>query len=50
VFWASKELGLSHTASAKKLEMSLAGVGFSVEKEALIGKKVNIHLKEIIVF
>jgi len=28
-FWAARELGMSHTALAKKLEMSLAGVGFS---------------------
>src|SRR4030066_678677 len=31
-FWASRELGLPHTALAKKLEMSLANIGFSVER------------------
>lgn len=38
-FWAARELGLSHTALAKKLEMSLAGIGFSVERGEIIAKK-----------
>jgi len=38
-FWAARELGMSHTALAKKLEMSLAGVGFSVERGESIAKK-----------
>ncbi|MEA3359421.1 MAG: transposase [Thermodesulfobacteriota bacterium] len=37
-FWASRRLGISHTALAKKLEMSLAGVGFSVERGESIAK------------
>jgi chromosomal replication initiation ATPase DnaA len=31
-FWAARELGMPHTALAKRLEMSLSGVGFSVER------------------
>ena len=37
-FWASRQLGMSHTALAKKLEMSLAGIGFSVERGESIAK------------
>jgi putative transposase len=44
-FWAARELGLSHTALAKKLEMSLAGVGFSVERGELVAKEGNYSLK-----
>ena len=43
-FWASRELGMSHTALAKKLEMSLAGVGFSVERGESIAKNGNYLL------
>jgi hypothetical protein len=32
-------LGLPHTELAKKLEMSLAGIGFSVERGETIAKK-----------
>ena len=43
-FWAARELGISHTALAKELEMSLAGVGFSVERGESIARKAIIHL------
>ena len=43
-FWASRELGMSHTALAKKLEMSVAGVGFSVERGESIVKNGNYFL------
>ena len=43
-FWAARELGMSHTALAKKLEMSIAGVGFSVERGESIAKKDNYLL------
>ncbi|MBU4480656.1 transposase [Patescibacteria group bacterium] len=43
-FWAARELGMSHTALAKKLEMSPAGVGFSVERGESIAKKGNYLL------
>jgi len=44
-FWAARELGMSHTALAKKLEMSLAGVGFSVERGESIAKKGEYSLE-----
>jgi hypothetical protein len=44
-FWASRELGLPHTALAKKLEMSLAGIGFSVQRGELIAKAGNYSLQ-----
>ena len=44
-FWASRELGLSHTALAKKLEMSLANIGFSVERGESIAKEGNYSLE-----
>ena len=45
-FWAAKELGMSHTALAKKLEMSLAGVGFSVERGESIAKNGDYSLMD----
>ncbi|MBU0735519.1 MAG: transposase, partial [Proteobacteria bacterium] len=44
-FWAARDLGMSHTVLAKKLEMSLAGVGFSVERGESIAKKGNYLLE-----
>jgi len=44
-FWAAKELGLSHTALAKKLEMSVAGVGFSVERGEAIAQSGKYSLE-----
>jgi len=44
-FWAARELGMSHTELAKKLEMSLAGIGFSVERGESIAKKCNYSLE-----
>jgi len=44
-FWAARELGMSHTALAKRLEMSLAGVGFSVERGESISKKGSYSLE-----
>jgi len=43
-FWAARELGMSHTALAEKLEMSLAGIGFSVERGQSIAKNCNYLL------
>jgi hypothetical protein len=37
-------LGISHTALAKKLEMSLANIGFSVVRGQSIEKAPIIHL------
>jgi len=44
-FWAATELGMPHTALAKRLEMSLAGIGFSVERGESIAKKGNYSLE-----
>ncbi|MBN2032429.1 MAG: transposase [Deltaproteobacteria bacterium] len=43
-FWAARELGMSHTSLAKRLEMSLAGVGFSVQRGETIAKIGNYSL------
>ena len=45
-FWASRELGISHTELAKKLELSLAGVGFSVERGESIAKESKYTLEK----
>jgi putative transposase len=44
-FWAARELGMSHTTLAQRLEMSVAGVGFSVERGESIAKKGNYSLE-----
>jgi putative transposase len=44
-FWAARELGLPHTALAKKLEMSLANIGFSIERGESIAKEGNYSLE-----
>ena len=44
-FWASRELGLPHTTLAKKLEMSLSNIGFSVERGESIAKEGNYSLE-----
>ncbi len=46
-FWAARELGMAHTALAKKLEMSLAGVGFSVQRGESIAKTADYSLEKI---
>ncbi len=48
-FWAARELGISHTALAKTLEMSLAGVGFSVERGECIAKEGKFLLERQVV-
>jgi hypothetical protein len=35
----SRELGISHTELAKKLQLSLAGIGFSVDRGESIAKE-----------
>jgi putative transposase len=37
-FWASRELGISHTELAGKLEMSISGIGYTVERGEAIAK------------
>lgn len=43
-YWAARELGMSHTDLAKRLEMSPAGIGFSVERGETIAKNGNYLL------
>jgi len=38
-FWASRELGMTHTELAKKLEMSVGGIGLSVERGESIARE-----------
>lgn len=45
-YWASRELGISHTVLAKKLEMSLAAIGFSVERGESIVKEGKCFLEK----
>lgn len=45
-FWASRELGMSHTLLAKKLEMSIANIGLSVERGELVAKEANYSLEK----
>lgn len=45
-YWASRELGISHTTLAKKLEMSVAAVGFSVERGESIAKDGKFSLEK----
>ncbi len=48
-YWAARELGLSHTELAKKLEMSIAGVGFSVERGEFIAQKEKLSLADQVI-
>jgi len=43
-FWAARELGMSLTALAGILGMSIAGVGFAVERGEIIAKYGNLKL------
>jgi chromosomal replication initiation ATPase DnaA len=43
-FWGARELGMSLTALARILGMSIAGVGFAVERGELIAKNGNFNL------
>ncbi len=45
-FWASRELGMSHTSLAKKLEMSLSNIGLSVERGESIVKDGSYSLEK----
>lgn len=44
-FWASRELGISHTELAKRFELSPAAIGFSVERGELIAEKGKYFLE-----
>ena len=45
-FWASRELGISQAELAKRLELSPAAVGFSVERGELIAKEAKYFLEK----
>jgi REP element-mobilizing transposase RayT len=49
-FWASRELGLSHTSLAKKLEMSLSNIVLSVERGELLATEGNYSLMKSAAF
>ena len=38
-YWSSKELGISHTSPARRLEMSISNIGLSVERGELIARE-----------
>ena len=45
-FLASRELGVSHTTLAKRLEMSVANVGFSVERgESIVSENSRRYFR-----
>ena len=43
-FWAARELGLSLTALARILGMSIAGVGFAAARGEVIAQNSNLNL------
>jgi hypothetical protein len=45
-YWAARELGMTHTALAKELELSVAGVGFSVQRGESIAKASKYSLQK----
>jgi len=47
-YWASRELGISHTELARRLEVSVPAVSYSVERGKLIAKEHDYQLIETI--
>ena len=45
-YWAVRELGISYTELAKRLEMSQPGVGYAVNRGEKIAKKHKYKLLE----
>jgi hypothetical protein len=45
-YWAVKELGVSQTELARRLGLSVAGVGFSVRRGESIARERGIRLME----
>jgi len=45
-YWASSELGTSHTELARRIGISVPGVGYSVERGALIARENDYKLLE----
>ena len=44
-YWSSRELGISHTSLAKRLEMSISNIGLSVERGELIARECKYTLE-----
>jgi len=45
-YWAVRELGFSLTELARRLGISVAGVGYSVERGEIIARENHYHLIE----
>jgi REP element-mobilizing transposase RayT len=45
-YWASRELGISHAELAKRLQLSPAAIGFSVERGEAIAKEAKYLLEK----
>ena len=45
-FWAVRELGISFTELARRLGISVAGVGYSVERGEIIARENDYELIE----
>ena len=45
-FWAVRELGVSLTELARRLEISVPGVGYSVERGEIIARENDYRLIE----
>lgn len=46
MFWAVRELGISHTQLARGFEISVPGVGYSVERGEIIARENHYQLIE----
>ena len=45
-YWAVREFGISFTELAKRLGISVAGVGYSVERGEIIARENDYQLTE----
>jgi len=45
-YWAVRELGISLTELARRLNISIAGVGYSVDRGAIIAQENKYQLFE----
>jgi REP element-mobilizing transposase RayT len=45
-YWSSRELGISHTSLARRLEMSISNIGLSVERGELIAREGKYTLEK----
>ena len=47
MYWTVRELGMSLTEIARRLGISVSGVGYSVERGAIIARENNYRLIEL---